>query len=137
MEYCGTIRISNPKTLQSWIDRGWYQKVYLKATYLWVAEDSKQRSVPASAAELEKTRLSKIVNKFNSLNINNMEKGLNFGEVRAAKAGKMAEQDGTDRDVRIHSFCINILLLQALQNIGEKETLYLIAHIGLKLLKKT
>jgi uracil phosphoribosyltransferase len=34
MEYCGTIRISNPKTLQSWIDRGWYQKVYLKATYL-------------------------------------------------------------------------------------------------------
>jgi hypothetical protein len=26
MEYCGTIRISNPKTLQSWIDRGWYQK---------------------------------------------------------------------------------------------------------------
>jgi hypothetical protein len=30
----GTIRISNPKTLQSWIDGGWYQKVYLKATYL-------------------------------------------------------------------------------------------------------
>jgi hypothetical protein len=38
MEYCGTIRISNPKTLQSWIDRGWYQKAYLKDTYLWVAK---------------------------------------------------------------------------------------------------
>jgi hypothetical protein len=25
MEYCGTIRISNPKT-QGWIDGGWYQK---------------------------------------------------------------------------------------------------------------
>jgi hypothetical protein len=31
MEYCGTIRISNPKTLQSWIDR--LKKVYLKATF--------------------------------------------------------------------------------------------------------
>jgi hypothetical protein len=26
MVHNGTIRISNPKTLQSWIDRGWYQK---------------------------------------------------------------------------------------------------------------
>lgn len=24
--YCGTIRISNPKTLQRWIDFGWYQE---------------------------------------------------------------------------------------------------------------
>lgn len=23
--YSGTTRISNPKTLQAWIDRGWYQ----------------------------------------------------------------------------------------------------------------
>ena len=24
--YSGTIRISNPKTLQAWIDKGWYQE---------------------------------------------------------------------------------------------------------------
>lgn len=24
--YCGSIRIKNPKTLQRWIDKGWYQK---------------------------------------------------------------------------------------------------------------
>jgi hypothetical protein len=33
MEYCGTIRISNPKTLQSWIDGAGIKKS-LKATYL-------------------------------------------------------------------------------------------------------
>jgi hypothetical protein len=25
--YSGTLRISNPKTLQNWIIRGWYQKL--------------------------------------------------------------------------------------------------------------
>ncbi len=27
MYYSGTIRISNPRTLQSWIDKGWYQEM--------------------------------------------------------------------------------------------------------------
>jgi len=26
MELYGSIRIKNPKTLQSWIDKGWYQR---------------------------------------------------------------------------------------------------------------
>lgn len=26
MECCGTLRISNPKTLQNWFDKGWFQK---------------------------------------------------------------------------------------------------------------
>ena len=26
MYYYGTVRIKNPKTLQSWIDKGWYQR---------------------------------------------------------------------------------------------------------------
>jgi hypothetical protein len=47
------------------------------------------REVPAQLVELEKTELSKIVNKFNNLNINNMENGLNFGKaIEAAKQAK-------------------------------------------------
>lgn len=26
MNYVGTLRITNPKTLQSWKDKGWYQQ---------------------------------------------------------------------------------------------------------------
>lgn len=26
MEYWGTVRIRKPKTLQKWIDKGWYQR---------------------------------------------------------------------------------------------------------------
>jgi hypothetical protein len=69
-----------------------------------------------------------------------MENGLNFEKpLRLLRQAKEQERRmERSRNVRIHS-CITISLLQALQkNIGEKETLYLIAHIGLlKLLKKT
>jgi hypothetical protein len=100
MEYCGTIRISNPKTLQSWIDRGWYQKS-LSEGYIFNVGCGrfKTENVPAQLVELEKTR-SKIVNKFNNLNINNMENGLNFGKplrlLRQAK--EWQEQDGTEQE---------------------------------------
>jgi hypothetical protein len=68
-----------------------------------------------------------------------MENGLNFEKplrlLRQAK--EWQEQDGS-RNVRIHSSCITISCYYRLQRILGKETLYLIAHIGLlKLLKKT
>jgi hypothetical protein len=56
------------------------------------------RDVPAQLVGLKKTRANKIVNKFNNLNINNMEKGLNFGKaIEAAKAGKEWQEHGTDQ----------------------------------------
>jgi hypothetical protein len=64
-----------------------------------------------------------------------MENGLNFGKaIEAAKAGKRVARAGWN-GAGMFAYIVlhhNILLLQALQkNIGEKETLYLIAHIGL------
>jgi deoxycytidylate deaminase len=63
-----------------------------------------------------------------------MENGLNFEKplrlLRQAK--EWQEQDGTEQECSHTVPAQHILLLQALQkNIGEKETLYLIAHIGL------
>jgi hypothetical protein len=50
--------------------------------------------------ETKRPKLSKIVNKFNNLNINNMENGLNFEKplrlLRQAK--EWQEQDGTEQE---------------------------------------
>jgi hypothetical protein len=56
------------------------------------------REVPAQLVELEKTELSKIVNKFNNLNINNMENGLNFGKpLRLLRQAKRVARAGWNR----------------------------------------
>jgi hypothetical protein len=56
MEYCGTIRISNPKTLQSWIDRA-VSKVYLKAYIFNVGCGRfKTEKVPAQLVRTRKDR---------------------------------------------------------------------------------
>jgi hypothetical protein len=63
-----------------------------------------------------------------------MENGLNFEKPLRLQAGKRVARAGWNgAGMFVHSSCITISLLQALQkNIGEKETLYLIAHIGFK-----
>jgi hypothetical protein len=71
-----------------------------------------------------------------------MENGLNFGKaIEAAKAGKRVARAGWN-GAGMFAYIVPASQYPAItgvaKNIGEKETLYLIAHIGLlKLLKKT
>jgi hypothetical protein len=78
---CGTLRISNPNTLQRWIDLGWYQK-QLDEGYIFAPYCGRFRTEPCTCSACRNKRpnrdeLIKLINNYEkdciyTTTINNM-----------------------------------------------------------------
>lgn len=55
---CGTLRISNPRTLQSWMDKGWYQQ-QLDNGWIFAPYCGRFRSEPCTCSACRNKRPNK------------------------------------------------------------------------------
>lgn len=70
--YWGTLRIKNPKTLQKWIDRGWYQRE-LDAGYIFNVGCGRFKSEKCTCSMCRRKRrpqLQEVLDKYHNSNKN-------------------------------------------------------------------
>jgi hypothetical protein len=64
---CGSIRIKNPKTLQAWIDKGWYQRE-INDGYIFAPNCGRFRTEKCQCSKCKKVNGGKVLKDVLSLN---------------------------------------------------------------------